>query len=84
MLAEAARGQVRNRDSKMLAEILGGCIDAQAVNASPQVELGSGGVAAEAAVTVSPMKAAVTFQRSPFLTVPRLPMMVGTLAALSW
>ena len=34
----------------MLAEILGGCVDVQVVDSSPEVELCSGGVAAEAAV----------------------------------
>ncbi len=36
----------------MLAEMLGGSVDAQIVDSSPQVELGSGGVAAEAAVAM--------------------------------
>src|SRR5208282_611355 len=37
----------------MLAEILGSSVDAQAVNGGPQVELGSGRVAAEAAVAMT-------------------------------
>ena len=37
----------------MLTEIPGGGVDAQTVDGSPQVELGSGGVAAEAAVAMA-------------------------------
>ena len=53
MVADAGRRQVGDRDAETATEILGGCVDAQIVDGGPQIELRSGRVATEAAVTMA-------------------------------
>ena len=53
MVADSGRGQVRDRDSKTVAEIPGGGVDAQIVDGGPQVELRSRRVATEATVAMA-------------------------------
>jgi hypothetical protein len=53
MVADAGQRQVRDRDAETVTEILGGCKDAEIMDGGPQVELRSGRVATEAAVTMA-------------------------------
>ena len=53
MVADAGQRQVRDRDAETMTEIPSGYADVQIVDGGPQVELRSGRVAAEAAVTMT-------------------------------
>jgi hypothetical protein len=53
ILADSGRGQVWDRDSKTIAEIPGGGVDAQIVDGGPQVELRSRRAATEATVAMA-------------------------------